>query len=43
MAVFHEVIDVQSELVPTFHDVTEQARTVVKKSGIQNGICVVYS
>jgi secondary thiamine-phosphate synthase enzyme len=43
MTVFHEVIEVQSELVPTFHDVTEQARTAVKKSGVKNGVCVVYS
>lgn len=43
MSVFHEMIKVQSEQVPTFHDVTEQAKSAVKNSGIKNGICVVYS
>lgn len=29
--------------IPTFHNVTEHAKTTVKNSGIQNGIVVVYS
>ena len=28
---------------PTFHQVTEQVRDIVRRSGIQNGLCVVYS
>ncbi len=29
--------------LPTFHNVTQHARNALKKSGIQNGIVVVYS
>jgi secondary thiamine-phosphate synthase enzyme len=29
--------------IPTFHNVTEQAKTTVKNSGIRNGIVVIYS
>jgi len=43
MSVFHELIKVQSEMVPTFHDVTEQAKSALKRSGIKNGIFLVYS
>lgn len=43
MSAFHEMIKVQSGQVPTFHDVTEQAQSAVKNSGVKNGICVVYS
>jgi len=43
MAVYHDHIEVQSEIIPTFHDVTEYARKAVEKSGIRNGILVVYS
>ncbi len=28
---------------PTFHDITEQVKTVVGQAGIQSGICVIYS
>lgn len=43
MPVYHEVVEVQSDRVPTFHDVTEQAQIAIKNSGIKNGILVVYS
>lgn len=44
MKVYREKIEVQSEgLHPTFHDVTAQVREIVKKSGVMNGICVIYS
>ncbi|MDD3840547.1 MAG: secondary thiamine-phosphate synthase enzyme YjbQ [Clostridia bacterium] len=44
MAVYRETIELKSDLGrPTFHDVTEQVKEVIKKSGIKNGICVVYS
>lgn len=44
MKVFRETITVQSEgLHPTFHDVTKQVKEIVSKSGVKNGICVVYS
>ncbi len=44
MKVYRESIDLKSDLGrPTFHDATEQVKEIVEKSGVQNGICVVYS
>ena len=28
---------------PTFHTITDQVKDIVERSGIQSGICVVYS
>ncbi len=42
--VYHEAIKLQSNPgAVTFHDVTRQTRDAVKRSGITNGIVVVYS
>ena len=42
--VYREAIKVQSrDKAVSFHDVTAQAKEIVKKSGIKNGIVVVYS
>ena len=44
MTVITERVSLQSKgLNPTFHDVTEQVREIVKKSGVKNGHCVIYS
>lgn len=44
MAVYRDIINLQSEILnPTFHDVTDEVKRIVKESGIKNGICVVYS
>ena len=44
MAVYHATIDLQShDHRPTFHNVTDGVKEAVKKSGIKNGIAVVYS
>ncbi|MDL2218254.1 YjbQ family protein [Christensenellaceae bacterium OttesenSCG-928-M15] len=44
MKVFRETVNVQSEgLHPTFHDVTPQVKEIVAKSGVKDGILVVYS
>ena len=44
MKVFRELFEVQSEgLHPTFHDVTKKVKEIVAKSGVKDGICVVYS
>lgn len=44
MKVHREQIALKSEKNhPTFHDVTKQVKEILAKSGIQNGICVVYS
>ena len=42
--VYREDFKVQSdEKICTFHDVTEQTREIAARSGIRNGIAVVYS
>ena len=42
--VYRESFKVQSnDKMPTFHDVTVQAKEIVSRSGIKNGIAVVYS
>ena len=44
MKAVNEKIELQSEgLHPTFHDVTQQVKDLVKESGIQTGMCLVYS
>ncbi|MFA5570340.1 MAG: secondary thiamine-phosphate synthase enzyme YjbQ [Sphaerochaetaceae bacterium] len=44
MKVFRETIELQSAGTnPTFHDVTTQVKSILEKSKIKNGICVVYS
>ena len=45
MAVYKETItDIKSKGVsPTYIDITEQVREIIKKSGIKNGICSVIS
>ena len=43
MLVYHEVFKIQSDRMPTFHDVTMQVQEALGKSAIQNGILVVFS
>lgn len=44
MKIYRESIEVQSEgLHPTFHNVTAQVKEIITKSGVKNGICVIYS
>jgi len=43
MTVFHNFFKIQSDRRPTFHDVTEQVEEILTKSGINNGILVVFS
>jgi secondary thiamine-phosphate synthase enzyme len=43
MTVFHEQHPVQGDRNVTFHDVTEAVRRAVSRSGVRNGIAVVYS
>lgn len=41
---YREAVYVQSAGArPTFHMVTDKVKDIVEKSGIKNGICVVYS
>jgi thiamine phosphate synthase YjbQ (UPF0047 family) len=42
--VYRETFKVMSNhKMPTFHDVTEQTREITARSGVKNGIAVVYS
>jgi secondary thiamine-phosphate synthase enzyme len=43
MSVYHEGFKIQSDQRPTFHDVTAQVQEALKRSGIHEGILVVFS
>lgn len=44
MKVFRESFMVQSDgMRPAFHTVTKQVRGTVERSGVKDGICVIYS
>lgn len=44
MKVYREAFTVQSTGGrPSFHMITEQAKDILARSGVQNGICVVYA
>lgn len=44
MTVYREAFKVKSEgMRPTFHTVTDTVREIVGRSGVKDGICVVYS
>lgn len=43
MAVFHEVLNVETDRRVSFDDITEQVQKCVKKSGIKNGLVNVFS
>jgi secondary thiamine-phosphate synthase enzyme len=44
MKVFREALKVQSTgMYPTFCMLTDQVKEIVDRSGVKNGICVVYS
>ncbi len=43
MPVYHAVFNIVSDRRPTFHPVTDQVKEIVEKSGIKNGILIVFS
>lgn len=44
MKIFRESFQVMSKgMRPTFHQVTDQVKEIVDRSGIRDGICIVYS
>ncbi len=43
MSVYQESFQIQSDRRPTFHDVTAQVQDVLKRSGLKNGILLVFS
>jgi secondary thiamine-phosphate synthase enzyme len=43
MSTYHESFNVQSDTRPTFHDVTPHVQEALRKSGIKNGILLVFS
>jgi secondary thiamine-phosphate synthase enzyme len=43
MTTYHECFEIDTEIRPSFHDVTSKVKNLLEKSGIHNGIAVVYS
>ena len=44
MKVYRDIIEARSTgLYPTFHKITDQVNAIVEASGVNDGICVVYS
>jgi secondary thiamine-phosphate synthase enzyme len=43
VAVYHETFEIQSDRRPTFHDVTSHVESALARSGIKNGILLVFS
>lgn len=43
MATYHESLELTTDHRPSFHDVTEKIKEIVLKSGIKDGIVVVFS
>ena len=43
MTVYHEFFKVQTDPWPAFYDVTEQVKAIVSRSGVKEGIAVVFS
>jgi secondary thiamine-phosphate synthase enzyme len=43
MIVQHEVIQLHTDPRPSFYDVTARVKEIVQRSGVKNGIVVVYS
>lgn len=44
MKVYRETIEKHSTgLYPTFHKITDEVNAIVERSGVKDGICVVYS
>jgi len=43
MPVAHETFTITSDRRPTFHDVTDQVEAALARTGIRNGILLVYS
>jgi len=43
MSVYHQTFKIQSDRLPTFHDVTDEVKDALKTSGVRNGILLVYS
>lgn len=41
--VIHKELEIQSDLRPTFHDVTDDVQRLVAQAGVKNGVVVVYS
>ena len=43
MAVYHEIIPVETDRRVSFEDVTEKVQDIVEQSGIRNGLVNVFS
>jgi secondary thiamine-phosphate synthase enzyme len=43
MTIHHETLDLETEIRPSFYDVTAFVRQALTRSGVRNGLVVVYS
>lgn len=43
MAVYHEAFEIETKAMPDFQDVTGRVKDIVARSGIKDGIALVYS
>ena len=43
MASHHEVFEIETEIRPSFHDVTDRVKGILADSGISDGLVVVFS
>jgi len=43
MTAYHEIVILQTDPRPEFYDVTDNVKEIVSRSGVQEGIAVVYS
>ena len=43
MITYHKCFEIETEIRPSFHDVTGNVKKLIEDSGIRNGIVVVYS
>jgi thiamine phosphate synthase YjbQ (UPF0047 family) len=43
LAVYHEFFTIQTDPWPAFYDVTDQVKAIVSRSGVKEGIAVVFS
>ena len=43
MVVYHESFKIQTDPRPAFYDVTEQVKAIQSRSGVQEGIAVIFS
>ncbi len=43
MTIYHEVIELETEIRPSFHDISDQVNRALAQSGVSNGLVAVFS